>query len=117
MTKMNPLPKLRNYRQLQLQIIEKYRNKTNRETSPFPTFPEFIQYVIDSTVDNKNREQWTMNVRREKAYGSRRRGKVVDRGRERLCGRGKLVEKEGRVEMESDGRKIKGKEGNEQVLS
>lgn len=57
MRKKDPKPKEYNYRKLQRLIIDKYRAKDSEETSPFPTFPEFIQYIIDSLKGLKTREE------------------------------------------------------------
>ncbi|XP_042203772.1 carbohydrate sulfotransferase 11-like [Homarus americanus] len=62
MLKMNPRPVEHKFRELQLKIIDKYRKKNSNEKSPFPTFPEFIQYIIDHTKDLHTREEWINNV-------------------------------------------------------
>ncbi|XP_064112087.1 carbohydrate sulfotransferase 10-like [Macrobrachium nipponense] len=61
MTTLNPLPIIYKFRQLQIDIIERYRgNKTipNNHDPNFPTFEEFVQYVIDSTADLKTLKDW-----------------------------------------------------------
>ncbi|XP_071552578.1 carbohydrate sulfotransferase 10-like [Panulirus ornatus] len=62
MQKMEPRPPQHKFRELQLSIIAKYRKPDSAETSPFPTFPEFIQHVIDSTKTLKTRKDWMTNV-------------------------------------------------------
>ncbi|XP_066977729.1 carbohydrate sulfotransferase 10-like [Macrobrachium rosenbergii] len=61
MTTLNPLPIIYKFRQLQIDIIERYRgNKTipRNHDSNFPTFDEFVQYVIDSTANLKTLKDW-----------------------------------------------------------
>ncbi|XP_042222716.1 uncharacterized protein LOC121867039 isoform X2 [Homarus americanus] len=58
MTTLTPKPKTFRYRQLQLKIIKRYRPSSSNDTSLFPTFHEFIQYVIDSTAHLKTLKQW-----------------------------------------------------------
>ncbi|KAK7086088.1 hypothetical protein SK128_002457 [Halocaridina rubra] len=62
MTKMEPKPLEYRFRDLQLHIITKYRPVDSEETSPFPTFPEFIQYILDSTKNFVTLEDWKQNV-------------------------------------------------------
>nr|XP_053653607.1 carbohydrate sulfotransferase 8-like [Cherax quadricarinatus] len=62
MLKMIPRPTEHRFRELQLDIIAKYR-KNNTETSVFPTFPEFVQYIIDSTRDLHTASDWVNKVK------------------------------------------------------
>ena len=66
MQKMRPLPLFHHFRELQLEIIKNYRPSDSEEDSPYPTFPEFIQHVIDSTKDLKTAKEWNSNVRKDK---------------------------------------------------
>lgn len=58
MTTLTPLPPTFNFRQLQLDIIKRYRREPTADSSPFPTFEEFVQYVIDSTAPLKTLQDW-----------------------------------------------------------
>ncbi|XP_068216409.1 carbohydrate sulfotransferase 11-like [Palaemon carinicauda] len=61
MTTLNPLPIIYKFRELQTDIIERYRgNRTlpSNHDSNFPTFGEFVQYVIDSTAHMKTLKDW-----------------------------------------------------------
>ncbi|XP_050715457.1 uncharacterized protein LOC126998105 [Eriocheir sinensis] len=60
--KKDPWPKEYKFLKLQRHIIANYRPKESEETSPFPTFSEFIQYVIDTSKKLKTREDWLKNV-------------------------------------------------------
>ncbi|XP_045611981.2 carbohydrate sulfotransferase 10 [Procambarus clarkii] len=62
MLKLNPLPEEHHFRDLQLHIIARYR-KNKTEISPFPTFPEFVEYVIDSTRGLNTRDEWISKVK------------------------------------------------------
>lgn len=58
MTKLKPLPLKYKFRDLQKAIIAKYRSPQFSDNSTFPTFPEFVQYVIDSTEDLVTAKEW-----------------------------------------------------------
>ncbi|CAL4067286.1 unnamed protein product, partial [Meganyctiphanes norvegica] len=58
MVRMNPRPAQFNFRDVQLNIIKKYRPKDSKETSPHPTFAEFAQYVIDTTRKMRTMKDW-----------------------------------------------------------
>ncbi|XP_047491622.1 carbohydrate sulfotransferase 11-like [Penaeus chinensis] len=58
MTTLTPRPPTFNFRQLQLDIIQRYRVKETADASPFPTFAEFVQFVIDSTASLKTLRDW-----------------------------------------------------------
>ena len=62
MQKMQPLPRFHNFRELQKEIIAKYRPKDSEDDSPYPSFPEFIQHVIDSTENLTTAKEWNENV-------------------------------------------------------
>lgn len=62
MTKMDPGPPEYRFRDLQLKIIAEYRAVDSPERSPFPTFPEFIQYILDSTKNYITAKDWKDNV-------------------------------------------------------
>ncbi|XP_042203920.1 carbohydrate sulfotransferase 10-like [Homarus americanus] len=63
MIKEHPLPPKFGFRQLQKDIISKYRQPDSSETYPFPTFAEFVQYLIDFTAKFTSIKQWKKNVR------------------------------------------------------
>ncbi|XP_063597741.1 carbohydrate sulfotransferase 11-like [Penaeus indicus] len=63
MSKMDPKPREYHFRDLQLTIISKYRHADSPETSPFPTFPEFVQHIIDSTKGYQTAEDWVDHVK------------------------------------------------------
>ncbi|XP_045612542.1 carbohydrate sulfotransferase 8 [Procambarus clarkii] len=58
LTTLSPRPLMFNFRQLQLDIISRYRSSGSNETSIFPTFEEFAQYVIDSTAHLHTLKDW-----------------------------------------------------------
>ncbi|XP_047501236.1 carbohydrate sulfotransferase 11-like [Penaeus chinensis] len=58
MTKLKPLPLKYRFRDLQKAIIAKYRSPKSTDNSTFPTFAEFVQYVIDSTEDLGTAKEW-----------------------------------------------------------
>ncbi|CAL4068242.1 unnamed protein product [Meganyctiphanes norvegica] len=70
MAKMKPKPVEFKFRDLQLEIIAKYRKPNSDETSPHPTFAEFVQYVIDSTATLKTAKDWRTNVNCWNTYWS-----------------------------------------------
>ncbi|XP_076039250.1 carbohydrate sulfotransferase 11-like [Oratosquilla oratoria] len=51
-----------NFRQLGQEIIRVYRPREENITSPTPTFPEFVQYVIDSTANLTTAHEWKKKV-------------------------------------------------------
>lgn len=63
MTKMEPGPKKFGFRKLQKEIIAQYRTANSSIDSPFPTFPEFVQYVIDETEGLISTQDWREKVR------------------------------------------------------
>lgn len=63
MSKMDPKPREYRFRDLQLAIISKYRPADSPESSPFPTFPEFVQHVIDSTKGYQTAGEWVDHVK------------------------------------------------------
>ncbi|XP_068204129.1 carbohydrate sulfotransferase 11-like [Palaemon carinicauda] len=62
MLKVDPHPKEYHYRDLQLQIIAKYRPVDSPESSMFPTFSEFVEYILDSTKTLVTAMDWRKNV-------------------------------------------------------
>lgn len=58
MTTLTPNPPTFNFRELQLDIIKRYRGKETADSSTFPTFAEFVQFVIDSTASLKTLQDW-----------------------------------------------------------
>ncbi|XP_071546658.1 carbohydrate sulfotransferase 11-like [Panulirus ornatus] len=62
MMSITPKPEIFNFRELQLEIIRRYRPKNSNETLLFPTFEEFVQYVIDSTASLKTLKDWKKMV-------------------------------------------------------
>ncbi|XP_042855848.1 carbohydrate sulfotransferase 11-like [Penaeus japonicus] len=58
MRTLTPRPPMFNFRQLQLDIIQRYRPEGSPDTSPFPSFGEFVDYVIDSTASFKTLQEW-----------------------------------------------------------
>ncbi|XP_076047507.1 carbohydrate sulfotransferase 11-like [Oratosquilla oratoria] len=54
----DPRPPMFNFKQLQKNIIKKYRKPKSKNKSRFPTFSEFVQYVIDSTSKLKTVPEW-----------------------------------------------------------
>ncbi|XP_045108605.1 carbohydrate sulfotransferase 11-like isoform X2 [Portunus trituberculatus] len=63
MIKPKPLPAKFKFKELQKKIIKEYRPRDSPETSPFPTFPEFVQHIIDSTKYFTTGEDWRKNVK------------------------------------------------------
>ncbi|XP_045130164.1 carbohydrate sulfotransferase 10-like [Portunus trituberculatus] len=47
---------------LQRAIIQKYRAPHSNNTEPTPTFPEFVQYVIDATENFTTAKDWAEHV-------------------------------------------------------
>ncbi|GAB0097159.1 Carbohydrate sulfotransferase [Sergentomyia squamirostris] len=47
------------YGKLGMKIIQKYRKKKNLSSPRWPTFPEFVNYVLDEIHSNKSDEHWT----------------------------------------------------------
>ncbi|XP_066951992.1 carbohydrate sulfotransferase 11-like [Macrobrachium rosenbergii] len=62
MIKLEPRPTEFHFRDLQLQIIAKYRPVDSPESSQFPTFSEFVQYILDSTKTFVTAQDWKKNV-------------------------------------------------------
>ncbi|XP_047501368.1 carbohydrate sulfotransferase 10-like [Penaeus chinensis] len=62
MTNRNPRPVRFNFKKLQVYIRKTYRSRHSSNRSRFPSFPEFIQYVIDSTGNFTSYEDWKENV-------------------------------------------------------
>ncbi|XP_047501220.1 uncharacterized protein LOC125047147 [Penaeus chinensis] len=62
MTKMRPSPVKFGFRKIQQEIIAKYRSHVTNNTSPFPTFEEFVRYVIDSTGNLTTARDWEKNI-------------------------------------------------------
>ncbi|XP_071552697.1 carbohydrate sulfotransferase 11-like [Panulirus ornatus] len=63
MVKEHPMPPKFGFKKLQRKIIHRYRPHNSSESSPFPTFSEFVQYVIDFTSNFTEAAQWKTNVR------------------------------------------------------
>ncbi|KAG0701623.1 Carbohydrate sulfotransferase 11 [Chionoecetes opilio] len=62
MLKIHPQPVSNGFLKIQKKIIKKYRPANPNDTFPFPTFPEFVQYVIDMSAYYTTGEQWRENV-------------------------------------------------------
>ncbi|XP_063597671.1 carbohydrate sulfotransferase 10-like [Penaeus indicus] len=62
MATRNPRPLKFNFKELQAYIRKTYRSRHTSNRSRFPSFPEFIQYVIDSTGNFTSYEDWKENV-------------------------------------------------------
>ena len=81
MIKPKPLPAKFKFKELQQKIIKKYRPLDSPETSPFPTFPEFVQHIIDFTKDFVSAEDWRSNVgvrvRRLAVFSEREEGELL----------------------------------------
>ncbi|XP_027233440.1 carbohydrate sulfotransferase 10 isoform X1 [Penaeus vannamei] len=58
----DPRPFMAYFKDLQRAIIAKYRPVNSTENSATPTFPEFIEYLIDSTANLTTAQDWTVNV-------------------------------------------------------
>ncbi|XP_042888256.1 carbohydrate sulfotransferase 11-like [Penaeus japonicus] len=63
MIKKNPIPVRFKFKELQRYIVSKYRDNNSSDTSSFPSFAEFVQYVIDSTKEYETPKEWTDNVK------------------------------------------------------
>ncbi|XP_063597939.1 carbohydrate sulfotransferase 10-like [Penaeus indicus] len=63
--KANPRPKKFKFKELQAYIVAKYRKGHSASASapPRPTFPEFVQHVIDSTQNLSSAAEWRENVK------------------------------------------------------
>nr|XP_027218973.1 uncharacterized protein LOC113811432 [Penaeus vannamei] len=57
-SKLNLKPNKVRFRELQTRIILWYRPANSTESSPFPTFEEFVKYVVDLTKDLKTADDW-----------------------------------------------------------
>ncbi|XP_037797837.1 carbohydrate sulfotransferase 11-like [Penaeus monodon] len=62
MTSRMPRPVKFKFKELQAYIRKTYRSRHSSNKSRFPSFPEFIQYVIDSTGNLTSYEDWKGNV-------------------------------------------------------
>ncbi|XP_042858661.1 carbohydrate sulfotransferase 10-like [Penaeus japonicus] len=62
MTKLRPSPVKFGFRKTQQEIIAKYRRPESNNTSTFPTFEEFVRYVIDATENLVTAKDWERNV-------------------------------------------------------
>ncbi|XP_047500947.1 uncharacterized protein LOC125046985 [Penaeus chinensis] len=58
LSKLNLKPNKARLRELQTRIIARHRPTNSSESSPFPTFGEFVEYVVDLTKDFKTAEDW-----------------------------------------------------------
>nr|XP_027235969.1 carbohydrate sulfotransferase 10-like [Penaeus vannamei] len=63
MAKRVPRPRKFRYEDLQRHIVATYRSGRSADRSPFPSFPEFVQFVIDSTRNFSSAADWKENVR------------------------------------------------------
>ncbi|XP_050686200.1 carbohydrate sulfotransferase 11-like [Eriocheir sinensis] len=63
MMKLLPKPPKFKFRELQKSIIKKYRPADSTDKSPFPSFSEFVQHVIDFTASFTRGLDWRMNVK------------------------------------------------------
>ncbi|XP_027213163.2 carbohydrate sulfotransferase 11 [Penaeus vannamei] len=63
MLSKNPGPLKFNFKKLQSRILKKYRKPNSTDTSRFPSFSEFVQFVIDSTRSFKTSRDWKENVK------------------------------------------------------
>ncbi|KAK3878214.1 hypothetical protein Pcinc_017137 [Petrolisthes cinctipes] len=61
MTVDTPKPVTFNFRQLQRDIISRYRREEDPD-SPYPTFSEFIQYVLESTENFTTIKHWKKSL-------------------------------------------------------
>ncbi|XP_071552233.1 carbohydrate sulfotransferase 11-like [Panulirus ornatus] len=55
-------PRQEYFQYLQRKIIKEYREDRKSKTSPYPTFPEFFQYVLDSTTLIHTADHWMGKV-------------------------------------------------------
>lgn len=60
--KLRPKPNKFKFRDLQKTIIKKYRPTNSTNKSPFPSFPEFVQHIIDISATFTTGLDWRMNV-------------------------------------------------------
>ncbi|XP_047500975.1 carbohydrate sulfotransferase 10-like [Penaeus chinensis] len=58
-----PGPPKFNFRELQAHIVKEYRKPDSADDSRFPSFPEFVQFVIDSTKRFTSSKEWKENVK------------------------------------------------------
>ncbi|XP_063597922.1 carbohydrate sulfotransferase 10-like [Penaeus indicus] len=63
MAKRDPRPRKFKFEDLQAYIVARYRSSRSADDSPFPSFPEFAQYVIDSTANFSSAADWKQHVR------------------------------------------------------
>ncbi|XP_066988583.1 carbohydrate sulfotransferase 13-like [Macrobrachium rosenbergii] len=68
MTKMRPGPPKFHFRKMQKDIIAKYRPADSSVVSPFPTFPEFVSYIIDATRSLTSTTDWKEKTKCWTAY-------------------------------------------------
>lgn len=59
---LTPAPFRPYFLALQKAIVKKYRPLSSNITSPSPTFPEFVDYIIDSTENLTTAKDWTEKV-------------------------------------------------------
>lgn len=58
----NPKPFAPYFEDLQRAIILKYRPPDSNITATTPTFPEFVDYIIDFTANLTTAQEWDENV-------------------------------------------------------
>ncbi|XP_042859517.1 carbohydrate sulfotransferase 10-like [Penaeus japonicus] len=63
MTKGRPRPEKFEYKALQTHIVAKYRSRHSGDHSHFPSFPEFVQFVIDSAGNFSSAADWREHVK------------------------------------------------------
>ena len=62
MLKDDPKPRRFHFDKLQKFIIKKYRPKNSNITSSHPTFPEFVDFIIESTDGLETHADWKNEV-------------------------------------------------------
>ncbi|XP_018027640.1 carbohydrate sulfotransferase 11-like [Hyalella azteca] len=62
MEQPKPKPVWFHYEKMQKLIIKRYRPVDSPENSEYPTFREFVQFVLDQTAEFKTPEDWTRKV-------------------------------------------------------
>ncbi|XP_064077736.1 carbohydrate sulfotransferase 13-like [Macrobrachium nipponense] len=68
MTKMKPGPRKFHFRRMQKDIMARYRPTNSSVDSPFPTFPEFVSYIIDATRSLRSSTDWREKTKCWTAY-------------------------------------------------
>ncbi|XP_037797642.1 carbohydrate sulfotransferase 11-like [Penaeus monodon] len=58
-----PGPPKFNFKELQSRIVKNYRKPNSADNSKFPSFPEFVQFVIDSTKSFNSSKDWIEQVK------------------------------------------------------